>query len=120
MPLHVGELMILRGCAWMSRKRIFSSSRYSARCACSRPVIFDSASHALTATWPLVSGASSRITSQASMSDSIRGMPRVAPSASTTPLSSPSCFTSVCVFQAMPLPPLPTLAISGPSAVKRL
>jgi hypothetical protein len=33
-----GEEMILRGCAWMSRKRIFSSSRCSARWACSRPV----------------------------------------------------------------------------------
>ena len=54
------------------------------------------------------------------MSVSILGMPRVAPSAVTRPFSSPSCFTSVCVFQAMPLPPLPTLSISGPSAVKRL
>ena len=29
---QVGELMILRGCAWISRKRIFSSSRWIARC----------------------------------------------------------------------------------------
>ena len=79
-----------------------------------------SACQAFTATWPLVSGASCRITSQASMSVSIFGMPQVTPSAVTRPFSSPSCFTSVCVFQAMPLPPLPTLFISGPSAVKRL
>ncbi len=38
----------------------------------------------------------------------------------TMPLSWPSCSTSVCVFQPMPLPPLPSLSISGPSAVKRL
>jgi len=103
--------MILRGCAWMSRKRIFSSSRCSARCTWSRPVALLSASQAFTATWPLVSGASCRITSQASMSLSMRGRP------SRTPLSSPSCCTSVSVFQAMPLPPLPTLAMSGPSVV---
>ena len=80
MPLQVGELMILRGCAWMSRKRIFSSSRCSARCVWSRPVCLPSASQAFTATWPLVSGASCRITSQASMSVSIFGMPLVTPS----------------------------------------
>ncbi len=39
--------MILRGCATMSRKRIFSSSFGSARCACSRPVARESASHDL-------------------------------------------------------------------------
>ena len=54
------------------------------------------------------------------MSVSIFGMPLVTPSSRTRPFSSPSCVTSVCVFQAMPLPPLPTLFISGPSAVKRL
>jgi hypothetical protein len=54
------------------------------------------------------------------MSDSIFGMPLVTPSSRTTPLSSPSCLTSVCVFQPMPLPPLPSLFISGPRAVKRL
>jgi hypothetical protein len=54
------------------------------------------------------------------MSVSIFGMPLVTPSARTTPLSSPSCSTSSAVFQAMPLPPLPSLFISGPSAVKRL
>ena len=40
MPDQVGDVMILRGCAWMSRKRIFSSSRVSARWVWSRPVIF--------------------------------------------------------------------------------
>ena len=120
MPLQVGDEMILRGCAWMSRKRIFSSSRWIARWVWSRPVCLPSACQAFTATWPLVSGASISTTSQASMSVSIFGMPQVAPSARTTPLSSPSCFTSAWVFQAMPLPPLPTLPISGPSAVKRL
>ena len=38
----------------------------------------------------------------ASMSVSIFGMPRVGPSAVTTPLSSPSCFTSFSVFQRCP------------------
>ena len=33
----------------------------------------------------------------------------VTPSPSPAPLSSPSCWTSSSVFQAMPLPPLPTL-----------
>ena len=83
MPLHVGLEMILRGCAWMSRKRIFSSSFGSARCLCSRPVITDSASQAFTATSPLVSGASISTTSAASMSDSIRGSPLVTPSSVT-------------------------------------
>jgi hypothetical protein len=46
-----------------------------------RPVCLPSASQALTATWPLVSGASISTTSAASMSDSIFGMPRVTPSA---------------------------------------
>ncbi len=112
--------MILRGCAWMSRKRIFSSSRYSARCLWSRPVCLDSDSQAFTATWPLVSGAMCSTTSQASMSLSIFGMPCVTPGSLTTPLSWPSCVTSSCVSQLMPLPPLPSLSISGPRAVKRL
>ena len=42
MPLQVGLLMILRGCACTSRKRIFSSSRYSARWVWSRPVCLPS------------------------------------------------------------------------------
>jgi hypothetical protein len=54
------------------------------------------------------------------MSVSMRGRPLVTPSSVTTWLSWPRNLTSSSVFQAMPLPPLPTLAISGPSAVKRL
>lgn len=68
----------------------------------------------------MVSGASISTTSAASMSLSIFGIPQVTPGSVTRPESSPSCFTSVCVFQLMPLPPLPALFISGPSAVKRL
>ena len=83
MPDHVGDEMILRGCACTSRNRIFSSSFGIARCTCSRPVSFDSASHAFTATSPFVSGASIRITSAASMSVSIRGMPFEMPSSVT-------------------------------------
>ena len=46
------------------------------------------------------------------------GMPQVTPSTVTKSLSSPSCVTSIWVFQLMPLPPLPTLFIEGPRAVK--
>ena len=66
--------MIFRGCATMSRKRIFSSSFGSARWACSRPVVLPSASQAFTATSPLVSGARLRIASIASMSVSSFGL----------------------------------------------
>ena len=69
--------MILRGCATMSRKRIFSSSFGMARWVCSRPVKPCSEAQALTATSPLVSGARLRMTSQASMSVSIRARPLV-------------------------------------------
>jgi hypothetical protein len=75
---------------------------------------------AFTATSPLVSGASVRITSAASMSLSIFGSPLVGPSSVTTPLRRLRKSTSACVFQAMPLPPLPSFDMSGPSDVKRL
>jgi hypothetical protein len=120
MPLQVGREMILRGCAWMSRKRIFSSSRYSARWVWSRPVCLPSASQAFTATWPLVSGAS--------MQDHLAGVdvgldlracrrcrPRPSPAVELAEL-----LDLGLVFQAMPLPPLPTLFHQRPSAVKRL
>ena len=111
----------MRGCATTSRKRIFSSSFGMARCVCSRPgEAFDSDAQALTATSPLVSGASVRITSAASMSVSILGRPLVGPSSVTTPLRRLRNSTSCSVFQAMPLPPLPSFDISGPSEVKRL
>ncbi|MCY1542233.1 hypothetical protein D9M68_779710 [compost metagenome] len=72
--------MILRGWATRSRKRIFSSSLGSARWLWSRPVIFDSAAQALTATWPLVSGARVRIISAASSAEAMRGRPLAEPS----------------------------------------
>ncbi|MNN41270.1 hypothetical protein D3C81_1553770 [compost metagenome] len=72
--------MILRGCATRSRKRIFSSSLGRARWVWSRPVIFDSAAQAFTATWPLVSGARARIISAASTAESSFGRPLAEPS----------------------------------------
>jgi hypothetical protein len=75
---------------------------------------------AFTATSPLVSGASVRITSAASMSLSILGSPWSGPSSVTTPFRRLRKVTSCSVFHAMPLPPLPSLDMSGPSDVKRL
>ncbi|MNT12235.1 hypothetical protein D3C72_1471560 [compost metagenome] len=109
--------MILRGCAWMSRKRILSCSRPTARCVCSRPVILPSASQALTDTWPLVSGAKVRIISAASMAVSRRGRPWLTPGSATLSLMPASSCTSCSVFQLMPLPPLPSLSSSGPTEV---
>ena len=60
------------------------------------------------------------MTSQASMAVSMRASPLLAPSSVTVPLSFLSRSTSWSVFQLMPLPPLPSLFISGPSEVKRL
>ncbi len=77
---------------------------------------FADAAQALIATSPFVSGASMRMTSQASMSVSIFGKPLAAPSR-CTPFNAPSASTSCSVSQAMPLPPLPTFVINGPSAV---
>jgi hypothetical protein len=54
------------------------------------------------------------------MSLTMRGRPWLTPGSATRPLSWPSCSTSVSVFQPMPLPPLPSLSIKGPRAVKRL
>ena len=110
--------MILRGCAWRSRKRIFSSSFVTARCACSRPVILPSASQAFTATSPLVSGARLRI--DFGRVD-IRFDARLAVVASASRAvqlrgGNPS---HAAVFQPMPLPPLPSFSISGPTDVKR-
>ena len=110
----------MRGCATTSRKRIFSSSFGTARWVCSRPVKPPSDAQAFTATSPLVSGASVRITSAASMSLSILGSPLVGPSSVTTPFRRLRKSTSCSVFQAMPLPPLPSFDMSGPSDVKRL
>ncbi|MCY1448149.1 hypothetical protein D9M71_648020 [compost metagenome] len=75
--------MILRGCAWISRKRIASWALDSARWLWSMPVNCDSAAQALTATWPLVSGASERITSAASMAVSIFGRPWLMPASTS-------------------------------------
>ena len=72
-----------------------------------------------TATSPLVSGASIRIVSAASTSLSMRGNPAVGPSPFTAPFSALKRSISGSVFQAIPLPPLPSRDISGPSAVKR-
>ncbi|MCY1312085.1 hypothetical protein D9M70_624730 [compost metagenome] len=86
----------------------------------SRPVIFDNASHALTATWPLVSGAKVRIISAASIAVSSFGRPWLTPGSVTVWLRSPISFTSCWVFQLMPLPPLPSLSSSGPIEVNFL
>ncbi|MNE37360.1 hypothetical protein D3C80_1312080 [compost metagenome] len=112
--------MILRGCAWMSRKRIASCALGVARWLWSRPVNSDNAAQALTATWPLVSGARLRMTSAASMADSIFGRPWLTPSSRTVWFSSPRNATSCSVFQLMPLPPLPSLSSSGPREVNFL
>ena len=111
----------MRGCATTSRKRIFSSSLWQRQMrVLAAGEAVDSDAQALTATSPLVSGASMRMTSQASMSVSIRASPLVTPSSSTTPLRRLRNSTSCSVFQLMPLPPLPSFSISGPSEVKRL
>ena len=100
MPLQVGELMILRGCAWMSRKRIFSSSRWIARCVWSRPVCLPSACPRLDRHVAVGLGrehaAPLRRRRCRSRSSACRGS---RPRRVTRPFSSPSCFTSVCVFQ---------------------
>ena len=105
--------MIFLGCACRSRQRILSSSRGRARCV-SRPVILESAFQAFTATSPFVSGASARITSQASISVSILG------ASPLRPFSWPDELHLVLRVPGDPLPPLPTFAMSGPSEVKRL
>ena len=60
-----------------------------------------------------------RITSAASISVSIFGRMPSTPGTLTVPFSLPRNSTSCPVFQPMPLPPLPSLSSSGPSAVKR-
>ena len=103
----------------MSLNLIFSSSRCNAKWACSRPVILDKASQAFTATCPLVSGANINTTSVASISDSIFAKPDVDLPSPTVPFSSFKPATSSFVSQAIPLPPLPTFSIKGPSDVNR-
>lgn len=71
------------------------------------------ACQAFTETRPLVSGASIKITSAASISVSILGKPLLIPSSMTKRFNSPNCLTSVSVFQLMPLPPLPILVSAG-------
>jgi hypothetical protein len=85
----------------------------------SRPVNSDNAAHALTATWPLVSGAKDKIISAASMAVSKRGWPLAAPSQQRCNSSSAKSFSSFLVSQLMPLPPLPNFANKGPIEVKR-
>jgi len=58
------------------------------------------------------------IVSAASMSVAMRGRPCAGPASATLPFNSASSAISSSVFHPIPLPPLPSEFISGPSAVK--
>ena len=117
MPDQVGEEMILRGCATMSRKRIFSSS-FGAR---EMRVI--AAGHLAERLPRLHRDLAVGFRRQAQdRLDGVDvglelGLPE--PRRRTVPFSARRNSTSWPVFQPMPLPPLPSFSSSGPIEVKR-